>query len=57
MWGSDYPHAESTFPRSEELLAERFINVPVDEQALMVRDNCAEFYGFDSSVVERKATS
>lgn len=55
MWGSDYPHAESTFPRSEELLAATFSDVPVDEQALMVRDNCADFFGFDLKVVERKA--
>jgi predicted TIM-barrel fold metal-dependent hydrolase len=57
MWGSDYPHAESTFPRSEELLASRFVGVPVDEQALMVRDNCASFYGFNPAVVERKAVA
>jgi predicted TIM-barrel fold metal-dependent hydrolase len=56
MWGSDYPHAESTFPRSDELLATAFAGVPVDEQAMMVRGNCAAFYGFDPAVVERKAT-
>jgi predicted TIM-barrel fold metal-dependent hydrolase len=55
MWGSDYPHAESTFPRSEKLLTAAFVGVPVDEQALMVRDNCARVYGFDLAVVEKKA--
>jgi predicted TIM-barrel fold metal-dependent hydrolase len=55
MWGSDYPHAESTFPRSEELLAATFTSVPASDQALMVRDNCARFYKFDLAVVEKKA--
>jgi hypothetical protein len=29
MWGSDYPHSESTFPQSRKILA----GVPDDEQA------------------------
>jgi predicted TIM-barrel fold metal-dependent hydrolase len=57
MWGSDYPHAESTFPRSEALLAATFAGVPVGEQALMVRDNCARFYGFDVAAIERQAAA
>src|SRR5215470_552358 len=33
MWGSDYPHSESTFPRSRQILAEILEGVPHDEQA------------------------
>jgi hypothetical protein len=33
MWGSDYPHSESTFPRSRKILAEILARVPDDEQA------------------------
>ena len=31
MWGSDYPHSESTFPQSREILAEILEGVPDDE--------------------------
>ena len=47
MWGSDYPHTESTFPRSREVVAETLADVPADEQQMIVRDNCADLYGFD----------
>ncbi len=47
MWGSDYPHTESTFPRSREVVAETLADVPDDEYRMIVRDNCAALYGFD----------
>jgi predicted TIM-barrel fold metal-dependent hydrolase len=43
MWGSDYPHSESTFPRSRTILA----GVPHDEQAKIVGLNTARVYHFD----------
>ena len=36
MWGSDYPHSESTFPRSREVLSEILEGVPMEEQASIV---------------------
>ena len=33
MWGSDYPHSESTFPQSRKIVAEILAGVPDDEQA------------------------
>ena len=33
MWGSDYPHSESTFPQSRKILAAILAVVPDDEQA------------------------
>jgi predicted TIM-barrel fold metal-dependent hydrolase len=47
MWGSDYPHSESTFPRSREILAEILAGVPDDEQAKIVGGNTARLYRFD----------
>ena len=47
MWGSDYPHSESTFPQSRKILAEILAGVPDDEQAKIVGDNTARVYGFD----------
>ncbi len=52
MWGSDYPHSESTFPKSREILAQILAGVPEDEQSKIVGANAARLYHFD---VERMA--
>jgi hypothetical protein len=39
MWGSDYPHSESTFPQSRKILAEILEGVPEDEQAKPAPDH------------------
>ena len=46
MWGSDYPHAESTFPRSREILEQILQGVPEDEKAKIVGENAARLYHF-----------
>jgi predicted TIM-barrel fold metal-dependent hydrolase len=47
MWGSDYPHSESTFPRSREILDRILYGVPADERAKIVGENTARLYHFD----------
>jgi predicted TIM-barrel fold metal-dependent hydrolase len=47
MWGSDYPHSESTFPRSRQVLDEILADVPPDERARIVGHNAARLYHFD----------
>jgi predicted TIM-barrel fold metal-dependent hydrolase len=47
MWGSDYPHSESTFPQSRKILAEILAGVPDDEQAKIAALNTARVYKFD----------
>lgn len=47
MWGSDYPHSESTFPKSREILDQILQGVPPEEQAKIVGGNTARLYGFD----------
>jgi predicted TIM-barrel fold metal-dependent hydrolase len=47
MFGSDYPHSESTFPRSMEIMGQRLRDVPDDEQELILRTNVSRLYGFD----------
>jgi predicted TIM-barrel fold metal-dependent hydrolase len=44
MWGGDFPHVESDWPHSRELLAEHFANVPEDERRKIVRDNAVDFF-------------
>jgi predicted TIM-barrel fold metal-dependent hydrolase len=55
MWGSDYPHSESTFPRSRQILAEILAEVPEDEQARIVGGNTARVYRFDVERLAREA--
>ncbi len=55
LWGSDYPHTESTFPRSREITAEVLKDVPESEQALILRDNTARLYGFDLEALAKLA--
>ena len=47
LWGSDYPHTESTFPRSREILGRILAGVPADEVRRIVSANCASLYGFE----------
>jgi len=47
-WGSDYPHTESTFPRSREIMSERLKDLPPDEQDMIVCGNVRRIYGFES---------
>ena len=51
MWGSDYPHSESTFPQSRKILA----GVPDDEQAKIAGGNTARVYNFDLATLTAPA--
>ncbi len=44
LWGADFPHVESEWPNSRKVLAERFANVPEEEQHKMVVGNAIEFF-------------
>jgi predicted TIM-barrel fold metal-dependent hydrolase len=48
MWGSDYPHSESTFPQSRAILEQILAGVPAHEQAKIVGENVARLYHFDA---------
>ncbi len=47
-WGSDYPHPEGTWPNTAEHMKETFHQLPEDELALMLGENAARWYGFDT---------
>jgi predicted TIM-barrel fold metal-dependent hydrolase len=56
LWGNDYPHAESTFPRSLEILNTDLRDVPKDDACRIVCENTAETFGFPTAEREgRKA--
>jgi predicted TIM-barrel fold metal-dependent hydrolase len=44
MWGSDYPHAESTFPKSREIVDRILEGVPEEEKVLIAGENCAKMF-------------
>jgi len=44
MWGSDYPHAESTFPKSREIVDKILEGVPEGEKVLIAGENCARLF-------------
>jgi predicted TIM-barrel fold metal-dependent hydrolase len=48
LWGSDYPHAESTFPRSRAIVERILEGVPDEEKALITGGNTARLYHFDA---------
>ncbi len=43
VWGSDFPHQESDWPNSMEIIAANFASVPEVEADLMSRGNIARF--------------
>jgi predicted TIM-barrel fold metal-dependent hydrolase len=47
MWGSDYPHTESTFPRSQEILADILRDTSPAEARMIVSENAAKLYHFE----------
>ena len=46
MWGSDYPHAEATFPRSQQFLSRMFEGVPEEDLRKITSENAAKMFGF-----------
>jgi predicted TIM-barrel fold metal-dependent hydrolase len=52
MWGSDYPHDESTYPYTTAGLRRAFAEWDPAEVRQVVTDNCAAVYGFDPTVLD-----
>ena len=47
MWGSDYPHVESTFPRSRQILEEILVDCTEEEKAKIAGGNAARIYNLN----------
>ena len=47
MWGSDYPHIESTFPRSRQILEQILVDCTEEEKAKIAGGNAARVYRLD----------
>jgi len=44
MWSTDYPHSDSTWPKSRDALAEHFRDVPAEDRRLIAGENAARLY-------------
>jgi predicted TIM-barrel fold metal-dependent hydrolase len=47
MWSTDYPHSDSTWPKSRQALEEHFKDVPANERSLIAGGNAAALYGLN----------
>lgn len=46
LWGSDYPHAESTYPKSREIVARIMAGASAEDCKKILHDNTARLFGF-----------
>ena len=46
MWSSDYPHTDTTWPKSRESIAHDFTGVSDSDRVKMTYTNAAKLYGF-----------
>ena len=46
MFGSDDPHAESTWPNSRRFIANRLAGAPAEVRRKLICDNVAKLYKF-----------
>jgi predicted TIM-barrel fold metal-dependent hydrolase len=47
MWSTDYPHSDSTWPKSREALTAHFSDVPANERAMIAGGNASALYGLN----------
>jgi len=45
LWANDFPHSDSTWPWSQEMLAEHAADLSQDERDKVLHDNVAQLYG------------
>ena len=46
MWGNDYPHSESTWPRSMQYLDKFLAGVPEEDRRKILHDNVSRIFKF-----------
>ena len=45
MWANDFPHSDSTWPWSQDVIAEQTSHMKPEQKQLVLRDNVRAFYG------------
>jgi len=51
MWANDFPHSDSTWPWSQELLAEQSAQLTEEQRRAILCDNVAALYGIDTNAL------
>ena len=49
MWANDFPHSDSTWPWSQELLAEQTVQLTPEQTKAILSDNVASLYKIDTA--------
>jgi len=44
LWASDFPHTDSTWPRSQQLLAEHTVHLTEEQRQAIMRENAAKLF-------------
>jgi predicted TIM-barrel fold metal-dependent hydrolase len=57
MWSSDFPHGDSTWPHSPQLVARDLAGVTAETRRKVVCDNVAKLYGFPVPTHSKSAVS
>ena len=47
MWSSDYPHSDTTWPNSQQIIEEQFEGVPAGVKRAMLAGNATRLYGLN----------
>jgi predicted TIM-barrel fold metal-dependent hydrolase len=47
LWANDFPHSDSTWPWSQELLAEHTAQLSIEQRDAILSTNVADLYGVD----------
>jgi predicted TIM-barrel fold metal-dependent hydrolase len=45
LWSSDYPHPDTTWPHSGEVIERQFAGMPADERTAILSGNATRLYG------------
>jgi predicted TIM-barrel fold metal-dependent hydrolase len=47
LWANDFPHSDSTWPWSQEMLDEQTVDLTAEQKRAILSDNVAGLYGID----------
>lgn len=51
MWANDFPHSDSTWPWSQELIEKHSVDLSEEQQRAILSDNVAELYNIDTAAL------
>lgn len=57
MWANDFPHSDSTWPWSQDMLAEQVTNLTGEQQQAILSGNVADLYAIDLAKLPVVATA